>query len=228
MMKQSEIVTYNIQNERVELELAEGVFSPSDFGSFLAEHIVVRPGESVLDIGTGGGFLAILASKWGGTVTGTDTDPEAIALAEKNAERNGVDIALRVSDLFAEVTGTFDVIIANLPQKMILDFQDDVGVLGGESGNEILLRFLREVTEYMHEGTRVYIAVYTLANHIETLQYVTEHFSAKLLALQWVPDEIIERTPDQYQELDAQGAVDISQRGSQQGAYEYVLELSQK
>ena len=51
----------------------------------------LRPGDRVLDLGSGSGILAIAAVKLGAArATGIENDPEANAVAERNAERNGV------------------------------------------------------------------------------------------------------------------------------------------
>jgi ribosomal protein L11 methyltransferase len=52
---------------------------------------LVRPGQQVLDVGTGSGILAIAAAKLGAaSVVALDIDPLAIQVAEQNANRNGV------------------------------------------------------------------------------------------------------------------------------------------
>ena len=49
------------------------------------------PGDRVLDLGSGSGILAIAAVKLGAArATGIELDAEAIEVAERNAERNGV------------------------------------------------------------------------------------------------------------------------------------------
>jgi ribosomal protein L11 methyltransferase len=50
-----------------------------------------RPGQRVLDIGTGSGILAIAAAKLGaGPILALDNDPVAVAVAAENVARNGV------------------------------------------------------------------------------------------------------------------------------------------
>jgi SAM-dependent methyltransferase len=54
----------------------------------------LRPGETVLDLGSGGGldaFLAAAAVGSSGTVIGVDMTPEMIARARENARKAGVD-----------------------------------------------------------------------------------------------------------------------------------------
>jgi predicted nicotinamide N-methyase len=59
----------------------------------LAAHLVGGgdvAGRSVLDLGCGPGLAGILAARLGGRVTFADVMPEALALAGRNAEANGV------------------------------------------------------------------------------------------------------------------------------------------
>jgi ribosomal protein L11 methyltransferase len=82
----------------------------------------VRPGDRVLDVGTGSGILAIAAVKLGaGSVRAAETDADALENAAENLRRNGVDgrIALlhaRVDAAFLRDAGTprFDVVVANV------------------------------------------------------------------------------------------------------------------
>jgi ribosomal protein L11 methyltransferase len=48
-------------------------------------------GRTVLDVGTGTGVLSVAAARQGFVATGCDTDPEAVAIAGRNAERNSVE-----------------------------------------------------------------------------------------------------------------------------------------
>jgi release factor glutamine methyltransferase len=73
----------------------------------------------ILDVGTGSGAIALaLANEHAGVrVTAVDRSAEALALAEANRERAGVDGRVRMlrSDLFAAAPGPFDLVVANPP-----------------------------------------------------------------------------------------------------------------
>lgn len=73
----------------------------------------LQGGESVLDYGCGSGILAIAAARLGAaSVHGVDIDPQAIVAARANAERNAVSACF--SDSSLPVSGTFDVVVANI------------------------------------------------------------------------------------------------------------------
>jgi release factor glutamine methyltransferase len=111
---------------------------------------------SVLDVGTGSGILAITiaAERPAWRVTASDLSPDALAIAERNAERNGVRgrIIFVQGDLltpflsgspFAEQT-TIDVLVSNPPyipssdipglQREVRDYEPRLALDGGEDG----------------------------------------------------------------------------------------------
>lgn len=75
---------------------------------------------SVLDMGCGTGILAILAKKMGaGKVVGIDIDPWAVENSIENFEVNEVvDIECYTGDCSA-ITGSFDVILANINRNIL-------------------------------------------------------------------------------------------------------------
>lgn len=82
-------------------------------------------GESVLDVGTGTGILAIAALKsqvsgLKSQVVGCDVDEDSIVIAKENAEVNGTpEIEFYVGSI-AEDTPNFDVVFANLTADVIV------------------------------------------------------------------------------------------------------------
>ena len=88
----------------------------------------MKPGESVLDVGCGSGILGIAASKLGaGEVLSLDYDGVSVEVTRDNAQRNGVTLQARRSDLLqAAEKKTYDVILANIIADIIIRLNEDV------------------------------------------------------------------------------------------------------
>ncbi len=72
--------------------------------NFLREHaiarlVTIRPGMSVLDAGTAGGYWAVRFALAGATVTGLDFNEDILEIAEANARQAGVDVEWMSSPL---------------------------------------------------------------------------------------------------------------------------------
>ena len=67
----------------------------------IAYHTAELKLKSVLDIGTGTGFIPIYLASLGIKATGTDINPLAVELSQKNAARNKLSVNFFVSDLFS-------------------------------------------------------------------------------------------------------------------------------
>jgi hypothetical protein len=83
----------------------------------VAHTIVPRPAARTLDLGTGCGILALLASPHSQRVFATDKNPRAVAFADLNARLNGIDnVTCRAGDLFEPVAHErFDLVVCNPP-----------------------------------------------------------------------------------------------------------------
>jgi release factor glutamine methyltransferase len=71
----------------------------------------------ILDVGTGGGAiaLAIAQERTDARVTATDDSADALALARENAERLGLAVELVETHLVEGVAGPFDLVVSNPP-----------------------------------------------------------------------------------------------------------------
>jgi ribosomal protein L11 methyltransferase len=100
---------------------------PTTLMCLLALEETVRPGMSVLDLGTGSGILALAAARLeAASVLALDTDPLAVRAARENARLNGLEAVVRVEEgtLGPSTTlraGPFDVIAANISAAVIVE-----------------------------------------------------------------------------------------------------------
>ncbi|RMF89747.1 MAG: methyltransferase domain-containing protein [Methanobacteriota archaeon] len=157
----------------VEIRMLPGVYEPAEDTFLLAKEIDARPGERVLDMGTGSGLLGLIAARKGASVLAVDINPQAVECAQRNARLNGLeDFHARRSDLFSGVEGRFDLIIFNPPYLPTEEGEPrDLEALawdGGSSGREVIDRFLRDVRGYLLPGGRVLMLGSSLSGHEKT------------------------------------------------------------
>ncbi len=89
----------------------------------------VKPGDVVLDIGTGSGILAIAAAKLGASrVIAVDDDSVAVHVASENVEINGLQgiIDVRQSDGFEKVPEQGDIVLSNIVADVIIPLAPQV------------------------------------------------------------------------------------------------------
>lgn len=81
-------------------------------------------GLQILDIGCGGGLLAEPLARLGGSVTGIDATPAAIAAAKAHAKESGLSVDYRVSTIERFKPGRkFDVVIASEVLEHVTDVE---------------------------------------------------------------------------------------------------------
>ena len=93
-------------------------------------------GARALDVGTGSGILAILASKLGAEeVEALDIDANAVGVAIENCRMNGVsNVTCRQSDLIRSAQGKYDFISANIVAEIIIRMSENVGDFLADDG----------------------------------------------------------------------------------------------
>jgi ribosomal protein L11 methyltransferase len=78
-------------------------------------------GGSFTDVGCGSGVLSIAAAKLGWSpVVAIDIDPNSVRIARGNADRNDVEIEVRLVDVAAEAPPGAETLVANVPPAVQL------------------------------------------------------------------------------------------------------------
>lgn len=86
-----------------------------------AVHDLVRPGDSVLDVGCGSGILAVAAALRGASpVVAVDVEHDAVAATREAAARNGAAVDVRQGGPEV-VDGAYDLVLGNLLTHTVIE-----------------------------------------------------------------------------------------------------------
>ncbi|KIY21080.1 MULTISPECIES: 50S ribosomal protein L11 methyltransferase [Mesobacillus] len=115
----------------------------------------VRPGDRVIDVGTGSGVLSIAAAKLGaGKVEALDLDDVAVQVAKLNLKLNKVHGIASVSqnNLLDGIAEGADIVVANILAEVILRFADDAGRIVKNGGSFIASGIIQQKKEVVKEA----------------------------------------------------------------------------
>jgi release factor glutamine methyltransferase len=169
------------------------VYEPAEDSFLLLESIMVHPEDSILEIGTGCGLLALACAYHGADVLCTDINPFAVQLTRQNIERNRTvlkgKIEIRQGDLFSVVKNheRFDLIFFNppyLPTKKNerTDGWFTIATDGGPTGLRLTKRFLHGLRMYLRPEGAAYFIFSSLSNRSLLEKYLkNERFSATII-----------------------------------------------
>lgn len=144
-----EIKKVKINNQTFSFATDNGVFSKKglDFGTrSLLETIDIKEiTGNVLDFGCGYGPIGIyIASMTNAKVHMIDINRRSLELARRNVDLNHVNVQIYESNLYENVTETFDYIISNPPIRV---------------GKQILYQILFKAKEHLKKGGKLIIVV---------------------------------------------------------------------
>lgn len=177
----------------LELAIDERVLIPRPETEELVDLVLKENSKAdlrVLDIGTGSGAIAISLKSarpdW--QVTASDISQGALQLAEENSKLNQVSLDFVESDVFGQITGTFDVIISNPPYIAYGD-KDEVGMnvlasephlalFADEDGFAIYRQIIEGAGEHLSENGKLYFEIgYKQGDGLRAL--LSKHFPQK-------------------------------------------------
>lgn len=119
--------------------------------------------STILDVGTGSGVIALsLAARFPeAKITATDISDDALALAQENAARLGLQVTFEKTNLLDGIDDRFDLIVANLPYIATGDrptlsrevlHDPEVALFSGERGTEMICKLIDAAREQLRAG----------------------------------------------------------------------------
>ena len=155
----------------------DNVYIPAEDSYLLADNLLIEENQSVLEIGTGSGIVAMYASKLTDKITVTDINFDACELARKNFEDNNIkNIEILFGNLFEPVKNRKVVVILfNTPylpteDGEVLDDTLNYAFDGGLNGRKVIDLFLNEVGNHLNDGGIVQLIQSSLSGNEETLE----------------------------------------------------------
>ena len=153
------------------------MYVPAEDSYLLAENLEIKEGQSVLEIGTGSGIVAMYASRLTDRITVSDINFDACELARKNFEDNNIEnIEILFGNMFEPVENRkFDVILFNTPylpteDDEVIDDTINYAFDGGLNGRKVIDLFLNEVGNHLNDGGIVQMIQSSLSGNEETLE----------------------------------------------------------
>ncbi len=152
-------------------EPAEDTWLLLDYIEFLGSIGKLR-GAKFLEIGCGCGVVSIRAAMLGANVLAVDINPLAVENTIQNAKKLGVELRAKVSDLFSNVDGTFDVVVFNppyIPENPTHPASDPAW--SGMEDMRTVKTFLRGVPKHLREDGVFGIVLSSLSDVDSLIEY---------------------------------------------------------
>lgn len=148
----------------------------------------IKPGDHVLEIGTGSGIIAAELARITGVVA-SDINPHAVICARKK----GIEVVQ--CDLFCGIRGKFDLILFNPPylptqQEERVDDWLELALDGGKNGRVVIGRFAESVGCMLAQSGRILLLISSLTGLTEVRDlFFRSGFTSEIVLKQTIEGE---------------------------------------
>jgi release factor glutamine methyltransferase len=151
----------------------------------MAENLIVKPGDLVLELGTGCGLISLVAARTARKVVATDLSPDAVRLATYNIQLNHFEgkIEVRQGRLFepVQVEERFDLILFN-PPYLPLEREGcdrhqawlETAWNGGPNGRCVIDPFIRGCKDFLRPRGAIQMVQSSLSGFKQTSSLLTQ------------------------------------------------------
>jgi release factor glutamine methyltransferase len=176
------------------IETHPEVYDPAEDSFLLLEALHIDSNDTILELGTGCGLIALGCAQRRSHVVCTDINPFAVQLTRRNIERNlhllKGSIEIRQGNLFSVLheKELFNVIIFNPPYLPTIKQEKvggwfDIATDGGQDGLRVTKRFIQGLKEYLLKNGRAYFIFSSLSNRLALELYLkNKRFSSLIVA----------------------------------------------
>lgn len=185
------------------ISVAHNVYQPQEDSRLLVDvmhHTALIPGQRVLDLCTGSGFVAVAAAEMGcAGITAFDICPRAVRCSRGNAALAGLDVDVREGSWTDAVDcAPFDVVVAN-PPYVPTPPGDDSGLIrpwagpswawnAGDDGRLVLDPLCESAPKLLCDGGSlllVHSAIAGVRQSLDRLKWAG--MEAEVIASKWIP-----------------------------------------
>ncbi|MDG6222534.1 MAG: methyltransferase [Candidatus Bathyarchaeota archaeon] len=168
--------------ENYVFDVDEHVYETAEDSFLIAEKIAVNENDTVLDMGTGCGILAIICAKRAKHVVAVDINPYAIKCARKNAKAFELTekMVFLQGDLFGPIKNNekFSLILFNSPYLPSEPGEENSWIgkawAGGSDGRKIIDRFIADVPHWLTDQGHILLVQSSLSDPVRTIEMFTE------------------------------------------------------
>ena len=170
---------YEVEVEGIKIQVLPNVFSPRYFTDsiwFAKEVSEIVGQNSLLEVGTGTGIIALFCARNGAKVVAVDVNPDAVKNAQLNFQTHNLDGSVRRGDVYEPIKEDekFDFIFWNHPFNNWSEEVDDILLRAGFDTNYASLRkYVVGARNYLSSKGRLLLGTGSFAD-IDEIQKIAE------------------------------------------------------